>query len=295
MTIAEGYISGRPVALLRFRFSDRQLGITSAERDISHDGMTYSATPLSYPSIKADGTVEKSGIKIVIPRDCETARTVLRDVPEVVEVELIVGELVPGIGISEPKVLFLGIVATSTANASGELELALDPLTSSLRRQGLTRNWSHTCPHVLYGPACKAVKADHTLVGTVRSVLQKGEQPDGSWSHIAKVEIRPTLGAVTTESARLYVGGTATWHPDNSDRIGQVVNAERFLISLTEPGLRISLNTTPSDLSVGDRITVAKGCGRTMESCGDVFGNIQNFGGFPWIPFEYPIHKSFIG
>ncbi len=61
----------------------------------------------------------------------------------------------------------------------------------------------------------------------------------------------------------------------NSGLIRTIQSFENNLVTLWEP--------LPFIAAVGDQIKLTAGCDKTIQTCGNVYQNQLNFGGFPWV------------
>jgi uncharacterized phage protein (TIGR02218 family) len=53
-------------------------------------------------------------------------------------------------------------------------------------------------------------------------------------------------------------------------------------------GIDLTLVAPMVGLTAGDAVQLYAGCDHTMAHCKDRFGNLDNFGGFPFIPVKNP-------
>ena len=120
-------------------------------------------------------------------------------------------------------------------------------------------------------PACDAVLGDarcgkslsaftHSL--TVTAVTSRTEFEDSA----------------LLQTAGYFNGGMITW--DTGSNAGRSME-----IKLHETGGVFTLFLPMVDnIAVGDTATVVAGCNKTLTTCRDVFDNVVNFRGFPYVP-----------
>lgn len=155
-------------------------------------------------------------------------------------------------------------------SAEGALsKLGVEPISTSLRRLGLTRNWQYACPHPLYSQgdfACNADKAASTVIVAPISVNTPNATFPNGWN--------------ADKPADKFVGGLAEWEsPDGRTQKRNIVDVSGNVLRFS--GKAVGLITgTPVKLSLG--------CAHDMTDCRDLFNNMNNYGGDPWIPLDNP-------
>ena len=148
-----------------------------------------------------------------------------------------------------------------------ECVVGCEPISSSLRRPGLRRHYQLGCPHVLYGDQCRADKAAATVTTTVAGISGNSLTLPPGWN-----------GAF---SAAQFTEGMVEWTNDDG------ATERRKILSVS--GNVLLIGGLLRDLDVSDSVNAVLGCNHQMSDCQDVFDNIHNFGGCPWIPTKSPI------
>jgi hypothetical protein len=266
---------GQPVTLYHFIYSETAyFAYTDAENPItrpseiaSGEDVIYEPIPIMRDAIVSSGTMDKSALAIRMPRDVELG-DLFRVYPPAQVVTLIIrqGHLSDTDDPPEFLVIWSGRVL-SVAREGDECVVSCEPVSSSLRRPGLRRHYQFGCPHVLYGPQCSANKATHSVSTTVSALSGTSITLPGGWNG-------------SFDSSK-FVEGVVEW-------INDAGGTERRKI-LKVTGNVLLLGGLLRDLDVGATITAALGCNHQMSDCQNLFANIQNFGGCPWIPTENPI------
>jgi hypothetical protein len=136
-------------------------------------------------------------------------------------------------------------------------EITCEPITISLKRSGLRRLYSKTCTHVLYGTECKVPQNPETFTIT---------DLDG-------VDVYLSMPSVPDNK---YSGGWIQY-PDASQS-AMIVYSTGIMVTMM---YRIKLE-------IGQQVQLFSGCNHTVEVCENTYGNIDNFGGFPYIPSKNP-------
>lgn len=147
------------------------------------------------------------------------------------------------------KIELTAVGATITCTASNVL------LTQNMPR----RTYQATCMHTLYDTGCTLSRASFTASFIVDSA---------------------TATAIAWTAApgdpSVYLFGTLTM--TSGAGIGQAMTVANY--ASTGLGFAYPLVIVPAP---GDTFDVSQGCAKTMARC-QVFGNIANYGGFPYIP-----------
>lgn len=265
---------GRPVNLAFIRYGTNPeafYAFTTAEYPIVFDGVTYAPLAISIPDQTSSGGLDKQSIDIEVPISSVLAE-LFRVVPPSYTVALTIRQ--GHFDGTEFPVIWIGRILGSAREGS-VAKLLCEPSSTSLRRVALRRNYMYSCPHVLYGPKCKASLTAGTSTFLVESLT-------GNTVTLAE-------GWVAADRAPKYLGGMVRWD-------GQAGDIIRGVVGLQE-GRRLVLNGATNELVVGQPVRVSLGCSHNFEivggapvsDCADLHDNILNFGGQPFIPTENPI------
>lgn len=143
------------------------------------------------------------------------------------------------------------------------------PVSTSIQRPGLRRNYQLSCPHVLFGPQCRASRNDATVTRTVTAISGNSV----------------TFNTALPLAAAKYKGGLLEWTADGHSSI-------RTIVSVTGTKTGIGIRGNLRGLNVGSSIKITFGCNRLQSDCADLHHNILNFGGQPSIPLENPLSQK---
>ncbi len=266
---------GGTITLYRFQVNvNRFFRYTDSEKDfVWNEGETdeevFEAQPISSTDVTSTSLLDRTPYEIKVPKALPLAEYLKEFPPSYVmraEVFLVHPELAP----DERQRVFVGkLTGISTKGPEGLI--ICDTMDSSFRNPGLRRTYQRQCPHVLYGPACKATK---TALGL--EVLPLSAGPNTLALDAFPVSSDPTH----------YLGGTVEWDIDDGKVVRNIIGAYRDVDTL-----RLSLAGPAGSAEVGGIVAVYKGCERTENSCSVRFDNILNYGGQPWIPLENPIQS----
>lgn len=261
---------GRPIELYRFVYGplpEHVHLLTDAEKPIVYNGETYSPGQIKRGSTSNSGTLDRSTMEVSVPVGT-TIPELFRAYPPgyVVGLTVFQGEASDLAG--EFSAVWVGrILACSWEGI--EAKLTGEPVSTSFRRAGLRRNYQYMCPHVLYGPRCKASKVAASSPVTVHSISGRDV----------------VLTALISDPTR-YEGGMVEWaRPDGRSEARTIVS-----IITTDP-LRTGFRLTGPilGLTAGQPLNAVLGCQHTLPSCIALHNNAPNFGGMPWIPLKNPI------
>lgn len=268
---------GQPIQLFKFIWGendDDYYGYTDHVESVTlEDGTVFVPVPIERGNIDSNGTLDKSTLKINTSVGTEVAE-IFRVYPPPQVVSLIIRQGHVGDVDEEFVVIWAGRIV-SAHREHDKLVMNGEPVSTSLRRPGLRRNYQIGCPLVLYSIGaglCNADKASATVSGTV--------------SAITGALVTLTAGWQGAFAPAKFLGGMLEWltASGNTDR--------RTIIRIT--GDVLSLSGLPQGLAVSDAVDVVLGCNHQAftDSGGDcqaLHNNLPNYGGDPWIPLKNPI------
>lgn len=154
----------------------------------------------------------------------------------------------------------LGKIKTGRGSFTAEL-LGL----AKLLEQSVGRVFGAACDATLGDTRCGVSLAPFTRAGTVRTVTSRRVFGDH--------------GIPTSFGDGYFNGGLLTWTGGNN--AGLEMEVKTFLNAGGAFALQLPM---PYAVQVGDTFSVVAGCDKTLATCKDVFSNVVNFRGFPFIP-----------
>lgn len=258
---------GRPVELYKFTYGSHAGDVylfTDADYPVVKGAETYLPVPISRGTTNNAGTLDRSSVEIRLPRD-NAVSELFRVYPpnHVVTLTILQGEAEDGD--AQWKAVWAGRVVACGWEES-EAKLACDPISTALNRVGLRRNFQYMCPHMLYGPKCQATKSP--VVAEVYSVSGK----------------TVTIGSVLANPSH-YLGGMIEW-----ETAGGLYQSRTIVSAYTIDSTTVlTLSNLALGLLAGADVSCLKGCQHTLNFCGTVHANYNNFGGDPWIPLKNPV------
>lgn len=266
----------KPKELYRFVEGSSVWTVTSADSSEVYNGETYVPVTIGRSEAESKNELSRANLQITVDPDNDMGRRWLKNIlDEVVSLTLFSKD---GADV---------VVAWKGRLSSVKLErtaitLIFESVFTSLRRFGLRGKYQRSCPHVLYGRGCNLNKDDFAVNGAITTIngvkitaLAAALQPDGFYN------------------AGMIEG------PDGALRfvvqhVGTQLTLIRPLDSLGE-GLANSGYGHGYGLAYGQfTANIYPGCDRTKETCSSKFANLNNYGGFPFIPLDNPMAGSSI-
>ena len=265
--VTDGDASGLMNAVTRMIVPFRQSvwAFTSADRDLTYNGETYKAIPIGRSSPESSDDSMRADLSIQFGRDCDLAQEFLKYVGDAITT-VTVFQIEPG----EVTVFWRGRVSSDKMDGD-EMSLECESVFTSLRRPGLRARYQRNCRHTLYGSGCGLDKESFRVDAVYTSLVDR---------------------AIVVPDAANYPPGYFTGGmvraPDGTARYvlshaGDTLTLSRRLERLEEDG-------EPGVTQVG----LYPGCARTRDHCINRFNNLDNYGGFPWIPGKNPFGGSSI-
>lgn len=252
---------GRPVEIYTWARGTTLWRFTSADRDQVVAGDTYASHVIRRNSIEHGSEMNRSALKLTVPRDFPIAE-LYRVAPPTDVVAVVLRRFHAGDG--ELATLWTGrVVNVAWTDDGAQATITHEPIQTSLRRNGLRRLYGRLCSHVLYGPACRADPGDFVVPGVVTAVGPATVSAD-EWAAF------PTGH---------FEGGFIEWAEDGGIE-------RRFIVA--HNGDTLTLDRRAPGLEVGALAPAYPGCDHTLATCRDKFGNDLNYGGQPFIPQKNP-------
>jgi len=254
--------SGAPIELYEFEVGPTIHRYCSGPDDYVYLTKTFDGVQISRTDVDESGELPKDGITITVPRDAAIAEE-FRIAPPSDVVLVSVYRLHVTDADIERKLFWTGRVLNCEWKGA-VAELTCQSIYTALKRPGLRRLYQRQCPHVLYGPACglvdtayKATIVLDTVSGTTITAAAIGAQADGH-----------------------FAGGMIEWEssPGRYERRG----------IKSHVGSAVTLTHAILELPAGASVSIWPGCDHSIATCQSKFGNILNYGGFPYFKTKNP-------
>lgn len=261
---------GQPVEVFLFQHASQVWMYTSAERDREYLSQTWTATHIIRGNIEMSSELARHNMTLEVPRNFPVAE-IFRVAPPSQVIQLTVHRLHVSDGETHGVVIWVGRVMSCDW---GELTatLSCEPITTSQRRNALRRTYGRNCPHALYDgtPGSCRVSAEAFKVETTAGGVSGATVTAAAFGALAAGWLR---------------GGYLEYQANG-------VTHRRMIIAHVADAITLSLPA--HGLAVGGLVSAFPGCDRTMDTCRTKFGNLDNYGGFPWVPRQNPMGGSTI-
>lgn len=258
---------GAPVEYYEFSWATQRVRYTSAEADDNFQGHNWASIPISRESNVETSELAKAGIRITGPRTMTVANLFRVHPPGlVVGVKVFRAHRDTG----DFEIRWMGRVLNVEFKGPSA-ELYCEPVTTSVKRIGLRRQYGRACPHVLYDTTpktCNVVKANFAVVATVTAV---------SGQRISLAGGSPKLAEIS-----YFLGGEIEWYP-----VGTPWQERSAILGHPQANL-IQVRTGDGMLNNGDTVVLYPGCRHTVSDCHFRFNNFINYGGQPFFPLDNP-------
>lgn len=264
--IEESQYHGEPITLYQFTFGalpEDRFCYTDAEIPMYWQQDIFKPMAISRDEIESNGSLDNTAIEVKMQVKTDLAE-VFRQWPPSYVMSLLIWQGHANDPANEFKVIWAGRVINCTFEGS-EAKYTCEPVSTSLKRPGLHRNYQRGCPHALYGPQCRAVKVASDRV-------------------VAAVYRGSNVISLTTDVGPEFIQGQAEYVTDQGRR--------QILTIIALNGRDVQFQGTPLGIAVGSPIKLYKGCDHTMGTRGCLLhNNIINYGGQPWIPLKNPVNS----
>jgi uncharacterized phage protein (TIGR02218 family) len=254
---------GTPIELYEFIQGIQRWNYVSGADPIVRLGQTYTPSNIKRDRIKQSNDPFKDSLKLTFPRDDPFASQFIGFAPEeVTTLTVMRGHY--GDPDSEFTTYWKGRVVGGRATEN-EVHVECESVFTSIKRPGLRAKFEYGCRHTLYLSGCGVNREAYLHTGAVLSV-------SGG--------LVVTVGGAASYPAGYFTGGMLV----TSD------NVARFIVAHTSD--QVTLARTVDGL-VGN-VKIYPGCDHLKETCNTKFANLDNFGGFPYIPTRNPFDGSSI-
>ncbi|HSH42876.1 MAG TPA: phage BR0599 family protein [Arenicellales bacterium] len=266
----------RPAELYRFTQGEQVWTYTSADAAIEHNGETYEPAALGRSALEQTAEINRANISITLPRTNPVAALFLADSPEAITALTVLRQEQ-----DSTLTLWKGRAASAQASAS-EVSIEFESIFTSLRRPGLRARYQRACRHTLYGRGCNVDKTAFAVPGRLADLSEAtatvpvaAEYDDGTFYG----------GMLETDSGVLRF---ILAHE------GEQLTLARPIAELAEAFAASGYGRSYGMYYGGVAVTLYPGCDRSRATCDTRFDNIENFGGFPWIPGRNPFDGNSI-
>lgn len=250
------------IEMYKFVMGTEEWTYTSGNESITYNSDTYTPVPLGRGNSETRNELSKATLEVKIDvLDALAQRLLTVFTEKVLTLTLYVQD-------QETATTSIGWKGrlSNIKPVKNRLTLSFESVFTSLRRPGLRARYQKVCRHVLYNRGCSLDPESFATVGQCSAVV----------SNIV------TVPEAAGEANGYFTGGMIR-APDD---------LLAFIIDHT--GSTLTLQRPFDSLWGGVAVTIYPGCNRLRQTCLDKFSNLDNFGGFPWIPSRNPMDGSSI-
>lgn len=260
---------GGPVELLEIQYgegADQIVRTTSGDTDVKIGDNVYQAFTTSRDTFDDEGNPDDAKqLSIRVPRDHPFIRLFDdSEFPGMVAVRI------KRMHLDDPDLGTFNMWSGRLVGVSFEqpwMVLGCEKIATSLSRTGCRIRYMRQCPHTLYMPRCWVDREAFKVAATAGTV--------------AFNKAAVTVTGIPTPPAGYYVGG-----------ILQLGGLTRFI--LDQRGTALTLSRPLLTLAPGAQLTLLPGCDRLASTCHGKFNNLDNYGGFDFIPPKGPFQGTSI-
>ena len=246
------------MSFINFSRGVNQWYFNSGLRDILFQGQIYTPVPIQRSAINQSKELNRANILLTVTCDFPVIESFIKFPPTQIMTLEIFRRHREDID-NEFATIWNGRVMQVEWKKQ-RAEITCESAFTSIRRPGIHRHYQATCAHVLYGNQCRANQLSFKDTDTVSGI---------SGNNL-------TIIIAGTRANGYCAGGFL----DVTLLSG--INEKRMIKSHT--GTTVSLMAPIDDLSVGQSVDIFAGCKYNLDDRENKFSNLDNYGGFPFLP-----------
>jgi uncharacterized phage protein (TIGR02218 family) len=258
-TLEKSVESSRPIEVFELTLNSVTYRYTNAEDTLTIGGEDFAPESISRSQLIFGTGASNRSVSITVPRSNGFAQQYYASIPGQPSTARIYRyQRDESPSFNTAVLLFDGLVDTVRASGNGALaEIMVQSEETALNRNVPRRTYMSQCNHLLYDGRCQANPSAHNVVGAVTSVS----------------------GNVIT-----VTGASASGHDFTGGYVTPVsVLDYRLIIAQSGDDLTLLL-PFGTDVS-GQNVQAFAGCDHIIDSdCALVFDNVENFGGYAFVP-----------
>ena len=262
-TIEQSSEEAKPLELYLFSGTYEDFSYTSGPEEITSGGVVYSPIFITRNALKIEtGENTDNTLEISLPFDNPMVRSyAYRNAPPDLTLEL---RRAHEQDVNDTVLMWTGRVTGFSVDGR-VAKLKVPSLFSYILKGNTpTPRYQGPCNHVLYDNLCGVDPALNQHISTVVSIS----------SNVIQLDTLPFL--------------------QNEAAAGQIFNSsgeQRMVVS--NVGTSVTVTYEFANLSIGDTLTIRKGCDHSFEGdCKTKFNNGDRFGGFPLVPGRNPFTST---
>jgi uncharacterized phage protein (TIGR02218 family) len=256
----------QPIRLYQFQRGPLKWGFTTADRDISHLGISFKSIEggISDDGIRQTEKPANDTLRISSVATLDVAQ-MYRQIAPSQTVHVTIFDL--QYGENDYLVSWVGIVVAVKFPTDFTCSIECKTLDATLEQTGLRATWTRVCPHQLYNTACGVERQNFKVESTVAAL------------DAVSIQAPDALGYTDD----WFSGGYVEW-------LSEYGIEQRGIES--HQGTILQLYGGTYGLTQGQNISLFAGCDRTFETCKTKFNNSDNNGAAPHMPGKSPFDGS---
>lgn len=264
----------KPKELYRFVEGSSVWTVTSADSSEVYNGETYVPVTIGRSEAESKNELSRANLQITVDLDNAMGRRWLKNIlDEVVSLTLFSKYD------ADVAVTWKGRLSSVKPEETA-ITLVFESIFTSLRRSGLRKKFQRSCPHILYGRGCFLDKNSWAVPGAMASISSNGLT-------LSVPEAATFADGYFTAGMVEAPDGTFRFITDHS---GPSLTLIRPVDSLMDVGYGLNYGRHYGGVTV----KIYPGCNRSKEDCKNKFNNLNNHGGFAFMPLKNPFGGSSI-
>lgn len=264
--------------LYRFVEGENVWTITSADEEQLYNSELYTPSTIGRNEVESKNELSRANIEVSLSIGDPMARRWMRQV-----IDDVVSLTIFGYEDADVTVIWKGRLVSVKPEVS-EITLIFESIFTSLRRAGLRKKYQRSCPYVLYGRGCSLNKDDWAVPGQMTAISTNGLT-------ITVPEAAGFADGYFTAGMVEAPDGTLRFITNHS---GSTLTLIRPVDSLGEAFASSGYGVNYGGYYGGVAVNIYPGCNRSKETCKNKFDNLDNYGGFAFIPLKNPFGGSSI-
>lgn len=230
---------------------------TSSKGVYTYNSEIYSPAAIDRGNLVSSSDVSKNQMNVAVDFQSELGQNLLVSVGNV-STTLTLFRSINGV----VSTAFKGRLAAIQPDKN-VLNLSFVSVFALMRRQGIRRPVSRSCPFALYGNEC-------------------GLDPN---------DFSTSASVVSISGTTLVLSFAGTFANGYFDAGFVQFGSEKRMIRLHQ-GASFTLSRTFTSIAISDSVTIFPGCSHSHLICQEKFTNQERFGGLPYIPLENPFSST---
>lgn len=258
---AEG---GQPIELFKFDLGGTLYTYTNQESTQTFDAIVYTPEAISRGKIQNSFEQKKTQLTITVPVDNEFAQLFISIIPGETAI-LEVRQVHRTDGADQTVLIFKGRVGTvGFSNDGKSAKITCRPIMAAVERPIPRHTYQGLCNHMHYDDRCTVVQGSFEETGSVTTVNGRNIT---------------TSGLTNVSSSDYWEAGFVQFGVEY-----------RLIVAQTDNVFRLNLPFS-ADI-VGETLTFLPGCKHRRSDCATKFSNIENYGGYPFVPTKNPFETG---